>query len=102
MENPRRPPARILLSISITAGREYKVPRIAYVPRIDNGRRCKTVDIVVHYPEDKEKQRELARRAAGVHAQTVAEKLAALSCPLEQKMALFKEIKQNYEHGEMR
>lgn len=58
-----------------------------------------TVDIVVHYPEDREKQRELAGRVAGVHAQTVAEKLAALSCPAEQKMALFNEIKQNYTYG---
>lgn len=62
------------------------------------------VNIIVHYPEDQEGQRELAGRAAYVHAQTVAEKLAALSCSREQKIALFDEIKKRYksrlENGE--
>lgn len=51
----------------------------------------------MHYPEDKEKRRELAERVACVHAQTVAEKIAALTCPVEQKAALFDEIKKKYE-----
>lgn len=37
-------------------------------------------------------QRELARRLAIVHAQTVMEKLATLSCPLDQKLQLIDAI----------
>ena len=37
-------------------------------------------------------QRELAKRVAVVHAQTVMEKLAALSCPVEQKVQLIDAI----------
>lgn len=37
-------------------------------------------------------QRELARRLAIIHAQTVMEKLATLSCPLDQKLQLIDAI----------
>lgn len=37
-------------------------------------------------------QRELAKRLAIVHAQTVMEKLATLSCPLDQKLQLIDAI----------
>lgn len=81
---------------NLTMRREYETVCTAYLPCVGWKRGCKTVNIIVHYPEDKEKQRELARRVAYVHAQTVAEQLAALSCPKEQKVALFDEIKKKY------
>lgn len=39
-------------------------------------------------------QRELARRVAVVHAQSVVQKVKSLSCPLEQKVALIEAVKQ--------
>lgn len=45
-------------------------------------------NIIVHYPEDIEMQRELSRRVAIVHAQAIMQKVKSLSCPLEQKVAL--------------
>ncbi len=52
------------------------------------GRGVIPLNIIVHYPTDKEKQRELAKRAAIVHAQSIVQKVKSLSCPLEQKIAL--------------
>ncbi len=81
---------------NLTVRREYETVYAAYLPCVDGQRGRKTVNIIVHYPEDKEKQRELAKRVAYVHAQTIAEKLATLSCPVEQKAALCDEIKKRY------
>lgn len=39
-------------------------------------------------------QRELARRVAVVHAQSVVQKVKSLSCPFEQKVALIEAVKQ--------
>lgn len=50
------------------------------------------IEFIVHYPEAQETRRELARRLAIVHAQTVMEKLATLSCPLDQKLQLIDAI----------
>lgn len=55
-------------------------------------KRADPIEIIVHYPETEEMQRELAKRVAVVHAQTVMEKLAALSCPVEQKVQLIDAI----------
>lgn len=49
-------------------------------------------NIIVHFPEDREMQRELSKRVATVHAQVVMEKIKALNCPLEQKVALLDAI----------
>lgn len=46
-------------------------------------------------------QRELARRVAVVHAQTIMEKLATLSCPLDQKLQLIDAILEK-RRGEVR
>lgn len=50
------------------------------------------IEFIVHYPEVQETRRELARRLAIVHAQTVMEKLSTLSCPLDQKLRLIDAI----------
>lgn len=47
----------------------------------------------MHYPKSIEKQQELSRRVAAVHAQTVIEKIKSMSCPVEQKAALIDAIK---------
>lgn len=46
------------------------------------------MNIIVHYPDSEEAKRELERRVAVVHAQSVVQKFNSLSCPLEQKLAL--------------
>lgn len=48
--------------------------------------------VIMHYPESEEMKRELAKRVAAVHAQTVMEKLSTLSCPVEQKAQLLDAI----------
>lgn len=53
----------------------------------------------MHYPKDIEMQRELSRRVASVHAQVVIEKIKALNCPLEQKVALLDAIIEYIEKG---
>ena len=50
------------------------------------------IESIVRVPETEEMQRELAKRVAVVHAQTVMEKLAALSGPVEQKVQLIDAI----------
>lgn len=42
-------------------------------------------------------QRELARRVAIVHAQTIMQKVKSLSCPLEQKLALLDAVVEGIE-----
>ena len=59
------------------------------------------IEFIVHYPETEEMQRELAKRLAIVHAQTVMEKLATLSCPLDQKLQLIDAILEK-RRGEVR
>lgn len=46
------------------------------------------MNIIVHYPDSEEAKRELERRVAVVHAQSVVQKVKSLSCPLGQKLAL--------------
>lgn len=49
-------------------------------------------NIIVHYPEEEERQQELSKKVATVHAQVVIEKIKQLSCPMEQKLALLDRI----------
>lgn len=51
------------------------------------------MDIVVHYPETKEGMAELQTRIATIHAEAVASYIENLSCPKEQKLRLYDEIK---------
>ena len=46
------------------------------------------IHIIVHYPKTEEGKRELAQRAAGVHADMVSRHIQKLTCPSEQKMEL--------------
>lgn len=50
------------------------------------------IAVSVYGPETEEAGRELAKRVAMVHAQTVMEKVGALSCPAEQKARLVEAV----------
>lgn len=49
--------------------------------------------IIIHYPKEGGTQRELAKKVAGVHAQTVIEKVRSMPCPTEQKARLIDAVK---------
>ena len=49
--------------------------------------------IIVHHPETPEAQKELAKRVAQVHAQTVVERIKSISCPIDQKAELIDAVK---------
>lgn len=57
-----------------------------------------TANIIMHYPESEPGKQKLAKRVATVHAQTVAEYIKKLSCPLEQKVKLIEAVKQIYKN----
>ena len=46
------------------------------------------VNLIVYRPRTEQEQTELARRIAGIHAETVLRQVKELSCPAEQKRAL--------------
>ena len=49
--------------------------------------------VIMHYPTTPEKQEELSKKVAAVHAQTVMEQIKAMPCPVEQKAELIEAIK---------
>lgn len=55
-------------------------------------RKSVPINVIVHYPKTEEGRRELAVRAAGVHADIVSQYISKLNCPSEQKMQLLGEI----------
>ena len=48
--------------------------------------------VIMHYPTTPEKQEELSKKVAAVHAQTVMEQIKAMPCPV-QKAELIEAIK---------
>lgn len=50
------------------------------------------INVIVHYPKTEEGRRELAVRAAGVHADMVSQYISKLNCSSEQKIQLLGEI----------
>ena len=49
--------------------------------------------VIMHGPTTPEKQEELSKKVAAVHAQTVMEQIKAMPCPVEQKAELIEAIK---------
>ena len=49
--------------------------------------------VIIHYPEGEEAQKELAKKVADVHAQTVIEMIRAMSLPVEEKVRLIHAVK---------
>lgn len=56
----------------------------------------------MHYPQTTEMQRELSKKVAAVHAQTVIEKIKSLTCPVEQKAALIDAIRHIHQDEDAR
>ena len=52
-----------------------------------------TFSVIIHYPKGKEAEKELTKRVADVHAQTVIEMVKSMSLPVEQKVRLINAIK---------
>lgn len=50
------------------------------------------VNLIVYRPRTEQEQTELARRIAGIHAETVLRQVQELSCPAEQKRELLEGI----------
>jgi hypothetical protein len=50
------------------------------------------IHVIVHYPNTEDGKRELANRAAGVHADVVQQTIQKLNCSSRQKMMLLDEI----------
>ena len=46
------------------------------------------INLIVHSPKTAEGQKELARRAADVHAAAVTQRIHSLDCPTSQKLEL--------------
>lgn len=68
----------------------------AFIPSILKGKEVeKYMNVIMYYPDSEEAKRELSRRVAVVHAQSVVQKVKSLSCPLEQKIALLEAVKQH-------
>lgn len=51
------------------------------------------IEIIVHYPKTIDKIRELEKRLAIIHVQAVTQQIEKLSCPKEQKLKLYDEIR---------
>lgn len=52
------------------------------------------IEIIVHYPKTSDKIKELEKRVAVIYAQAVTQHIEKLSCPKEQKLKLYDEIKE--------
>lgn len=53
--------------------------------------------LIIHCPETKEKQKELARQVAVFHAEAVLDYINELPCSYGDKMRLIEEIRKEYE-----
>ena len=52
------------------------------------------VNLITYFPHTEEATAELARRIAGIHAETVLRQVKELSCPAEQKRELLEAVVQ--------
>lgn len=50
------------------------------------------LNVVVHYPQEDEKQRELKKRIAATHGDAVVRSIERLPCPTEQKLELLNQL----------
>jgi|InofroStandDraft_1065614.scaffolds.fasta_scaffold48798_2 hypothetical protein len=46
------------------------------------------IPMTVHYPDTEEGMRELIQKTAGIHADTVSQRIQKLNCPASQKIEL--------------
>ena len=50
------------------------------------------MDVIVHYPKTADKQTELAKSVAKLHAESIVRYIEKLNCPVDQKLALIDSI----------
>ena len=50
------------------------------------------MNVIVHYPETADKQAELAKNVAKLHAESIVRYIEKLNCPADQKLALIDSI----------
>ena len=50
------------------------------------------MDVIVHYPKTADKQTELAKSVAKLHAESIVRYIEKLNCPADQKLALIDSI----------
>lgn len=50
------------------------------------------MNLIPHYPITDEKKKELGRKTALIHSQAIFQYIGQLSCPNDQKQALFEAI----------
>lgn len=55
-------------------------------------RKTPPIKIIVHYPQTRQGQQELAQRLADVHADAVVLAINKLDCPLKQKLDLLQAV----------
>ncbi|MCD8106182.1 MAG: hypothetical protein LUF35_14590 [Lachnospiraceae bacterium] len=51
-------------------------------------RKSAEIHVVVHYPKTEAGKKELAKRVANIHAETVSQRIKKLNCPSAQKELL--------------
>lgn len=50
------------------------------------------MNVIVHYPETADKQAEIAKSVAKLHAESIIRYIEKLNCPADQKLALIDSI----------
>ena len=55
-------------------------------------KKCVPINLIVYYPKTEEGKRELARRVADVHAETVKQTVSKLNCSSKQKEQLIDSV----------
>ena len=55
-------------------------------------KKCVPINLIVYYPKTEEGKRELARRVADVHAETVKQTVSKLKCSSRQKEQLIDSV----------
>lgn len=55
-------------------------------------KKCVPINLIVYYPKTEEGKRELAKRVADVHAETVKQTVSKLNCSSKQKEQLIDSV----------
>lgn len=55
-------------------------------------KKCVPINLIVYYPNTEEGKRELAKRVADVHAETVKQTVSKLNCSSKQKEQLIDSV----------
>lgn len=70
----------------------YKLVLLKWYGGVAHMRKREPIEIVIHGPDTEEVQRDLAKRAARVHAQAVESVVAKQRCSVREKIALLRAV----------